>query len=397
MFISSVTFAYYQFISTGSVSSKTLPTNQTPMCIIIIKQKGKDLSKETIKTSARINPHGLGVVWLDTFQVSYHYSRDYNVLFTDRPFIAHFRYATVGAINKDNTHPFRCGTNSNEWLMMNGTIHGLGNQFKSDSRVLSENLGNVPRQAWKKELEKHSSRFVTINSHSRTFQIYNKELWTQHEGVWFSKDTVIEENLVAVYGTLKKGYNNYNNYLTSSKHIGSGLTKDKYPLIIKGLPYMIEEIGKGHHVSVDVFKVSNSVLANLDKLEGHPTWYRRKQIPIMVGGKTLTCWLYFNIAETSAGHTLHNTYTQTMPKSRPSYFDWSFTKPKKEAYVKPKVEVYEFGQWHDADDVEDSDYKYKEETPMCVHCYGDAQFDGFSNYHCNSCGNWLTQNEVITS
>jgi len=60
------------------------------MCIIIIKQKGKALSKETIKTSARINPHGLGVVWLDTFQVSYHFSKDYSVLFTERPFIGHF-------------------------------------------------------------------------------------------------------------------------------------------------------------------------------------------------------------------------------------------------------------------------------------------------------------------
>jgi len=371
------------------VSSKTLPINQTPMCIIIIKQKGKALSKETIKTSARINPHGLGVVWLDTFQVSYHFSKDYSVLFTERPFIAHFRYATVGAINKDNTHPFKCGANSNEWLMMNGTIHGLGNQFKSDSSVLADKLGDIPRQAWKKELEKHLCRFVTINSYSRTFQVYNKELWTQHDGVWFSKDNVIEENLVAVYGTLKKGYSNYNSHLTSSKHIGSGLTKDKYPLIIKGLPYMIEEIGQGHHVSVDVFKVSNPVLANLDKLEGHPNWYRRKQIPIMVKGRTLICWLYFNIAEKVDGNKVHNTYRQEITKPRAEYFNWTFPKPK------PKVEVYEFGEWHDAEQVEQGDFNTSNELPMCVHCYGDAHFDGFSNYHCYSCGSWLTQNEII--
>ena len=29
------------------------------MCIIIIKQKGKDVPTEVLKTSARINPHGL--------------------------------------------------------------------------------------------------------------------------------------------------------------------------------------------------------------------------------------------------------------------------------------------------------------------------------------------------
>ena len=368
------------------MSSKTLPINQTPMCVIIIKQKGKPLSKETIKTSARINPHGLGVVWLDTFQVSYHLSKDYNVLFTERPFIAHFRYATIGAINKDNTHPFRCGTNSNEWLMMNGTIQGLGNHFKSDSRVLADNLGDIPRQAWKQELERYECRFVTINSYSRTFQIYNKELWTQRDGVWFSKNNVLEENLVAVYGTLKKGYNNYNNYLTTSKYMGSGKTQDKYPLIIKGLPYMIEQAGQGHNVEVDVFKVSDPVLANLDKLEGHPNWYRRKQIPVTMHGKTLTCWLYFSLSEQVGNQPMHKSYKQEA--RRPQYFDWSFPKQTH------KVEVYEFGKWHETE-VEVAEFDTENELPMCSHCYGDAHFDGFSNYHCYSCGSWLTQNEII--
>ena len=368
------------------MSSKTLPINQTPMCVIIIKQKGKSLSKETIKTSARINPHGLGVVWLDTFQVSYHLSKDYSVLFTERPFIAHFRYATIGAINKDNTHPFRCGTNSNEWLMMNGTIYGLGNHFKSDSRMLADKLGDIPRQAWKSELERYNCRFVTINSYSRTFQIYNKELWTQRDGVWFSKNNVLEENLVAVYGTLKKGYNNYNNYLTTSKYMGSGHTQDKYPLIIKGLPYMIEQVGQGHNVEVDVFKVSDPVLASLDKLEGHPNWYRRKQIPVSMHGKTLSCWLYFNISEEVGNQLMHKSYKQET--RRPQYFDWSFPKQKH------KVEVYEFGKWHEVEE-DVMEFDTENELPMCSHCYGDAHFDGFSNYHCYSCGSWLTQNEII--
>ena len=79
------------------------------MCVIIIKQKEQMMSREVAKTSARINPHGLGIVWLDTFEVTYHKSKDYNVLLTERPFIAHFRYATIGAVNLENTHPFQCG------------------------------------------------------------------------------------------------------------------------------------------------------------------------------------------------------------------------------------------------------------------------------------------------
>ena len=94
------------------------------MCVIIIKQKGKQVSREVLKNSSRINPHGLGIVWLDTFEVTYHNSKEYGVLDNDRPYIAHFRYATVGAINKANTHPFVCGKNKDELMIMNGTING---------------------------------------------------------------------------------------------------------------------------------------------------------------------------------------------------------------------------------------------------------------------------------
>ena len=359
------------------------------MCVIIIKQTGKQLPQEVAKTSSRINPHGLGVIWLDTFEVTYHKSNEYKVLFTDRPFIAHFRYATIGAVNKYNTHPFVCGDNKQEWLMMNGTIRGLGNAFKSDSRVLAESLGRIPRHKWKKELEQYECRFVTVNTHSRTFQIYNKHLWTQRDGVWFSKANVLEDNLVAVYGTLKKGYNNYNRYLTGSKHVGAGKTKEKYPLVIKGLPYLIEERGKGYNVSVDVFKVSDPVLSELDKLEGHPNWYKRKQIPVVVKGKELTCWIYFNIKETSVGNMLHTSYVQEPVNTW--YYEQQDKKETKFAVNKYQLNLLDFIE----DECDDCEFDIYNEKPVCVECFHDLEHDGFSNYHCSGCGEWFTENEVL--
>ena len=368
------------------MSLKTLPTNQIKfMCVIIIKQRGKKVAQEVAKTSARINPHGLGVVWLDTFEVSYHKSSDYNVLFTERPFIAHFRYATVGAIGRENTHPFRCGNNKNEWLMMNGTIRGMGTNKKSDSWVLADSLGAIPRHKWKAELEKYACRFVTINTHSRTYQIYNKELWTQRDGVWYSKDNVFEEHLVAVYGTLKKGYSNYHNYLTSSKHIGSGVTKEKYPLVIKGLPYLIEEGGVGHNVEVDVFKVSDGVLANLDRLEGHPNWYMRKEITILVKKKPLVCWIYFNIKEDSNGYVLHSKYVQ-----EPRNFWYE-----REAIAAPIKKGRQLSLLDFEDEEEDSEFDVANEKPVCVECFHDLEHDGFMNYHCSGCNEWFSENEVL--
>jgi len=123
----------------------------------------------------------------------------------------------------------------------------------------------------------------------------------------------IEEDIwLATYGTLKKGCNNYNLHLTNSKYMGSGTTKEMYPLIIKDLPYLIEDIGNGFQIEVDVFKISKPVLERIDELEIHPTWYKRKQIPILLNGNTVTCWIYFSMTESIGSNTLHKTYTQEL-------------------------------------------------------------------------------------
>ena len=407
-FIVSLIIGFCVFIDTATNQIKSI------MCVIIIKDKGKELPKEVAKTSARINPHGLGIIWLDTFEVSFHESKEYKILDTTRPFIAHFRYATVGAINKENTHPFRCGSNRNEWLMMNGTIYKLGDAKRSDSRVLAESLGGVPRHEWKDTLEKYNSRFVTINTHSRTYQVYNKDLWTQRDGVWYSKDNVLEDNLVAVYGTLKKGYTNYNRFLTSSKYVGGGETKHRYPLIIKGLPYLIEREGHGHNVEVDVFKVNGQVLSDLDRLESHPTWYRRSQVPIMVKGKELMCWVYFNIREKAENEVWHKAYKQEPYKAK-----WYEAEDRKESTkvdakkykgytvqdymessdVKPTFNVKEMSRRLlelELDECDECDFpSITEEKPMCSSCFHDVEYDFFGNYYCKSCDGWYSESEVL--
>ena len=384
---------------------ETLLTNQITMCVIIIKQKGQHLPKEVAKNSARINPHGLGIIWLDTFEVTYHKSSEYKKLDTDRPFICHFRYATVGAINKENTHPFRCGKNQNEWLMMNGTIRGLGDIKKSDSRVLAEAIGEMPRHTWKKELAKYDSRFVTINTRNKTFQVYNKNLWTIKDGVWYSKDNVIEDNVIAVYGTLKKGYSNYWHYLSSSNYIGKGKTLNKYPLLIKGLPYLIDEVDKGHNVEVDVFGVSDARLKELDRLEGHPNWYCRRQIPIKVNNRTITCWVYFNLRErVTDDSVLHKKYTQDY---KPFKKWWDYDLPEKQEKPKPEPKPIQRSFYfedvltcEDCDNyprevVDTNEFDIENEKPICIDCFHDLEHDAFGNYHCCGCDGWFTEAEVL--
>ncbi len=369
------------------------------MCIIIVKQRNIEIPSEYLKNSSRINPHGLGVVWLDTFEISYHKSSEWSVLNTARPYIAHFRYATVGKVGPDNTHPFRCGANKHEYLMMNGTIHGLGNKDVCDTKVLAESLDSVPRHKWKAELEKNRLvRFVTINTRLRTFQLYNRDLWTFRNGVWYSKDNIFQDHVVAVYGTLKKGHGNYHRYLTDSKFVGSGTTKDKYPLIIHGLPYMLDKKGKGHNVKVDVFKVNDTVLGKLDQLEGHPNWYCRKQITITMKKKEVTCWLYFaKDSMADEGDEMHESYEVGYihhPFKKETTMRDLFLPAEKPTYKQVKFESFD-DLYSNLSGIEtEDDEPIIDEIPYCTSCYKDLASDGYGNYCCIGCNEWYTQAEV---
>jgi gamma-glutamylaminecyclotransferase len=364
------------------------------MCVIIVKKKGLRVPTDVLKSSARINPHGLGIVWLDDYSVSYHKSTEYNLLDTERPFVAHFRYATVGAINRANTHPFVCGSNANELLMMNGTIKGLGNKKKSDSKELAELLGEMPRHVWKSELERYDCRFITLNVRNKSYQMYNRQDWHNKDGIWYSKDNVLETNVVAVYGTLKIGYSNYWNYLSgASCFVGKGNTSDKYPLIIQGLPYLINDKGLGHNVDVDVFKVTDKVLERLDILEGHPKWYRREQIYIDVKGKKVLAWIYFNLRETSTGKKHHKSYVQNQFRDYQSYNKPTHNYNKWQVPT-AKINQTLFDDFKDIPELDD-EFDVDNETPMCVACYNDLVFDGFNLYHCQQCNTWHKEGEVL--
>ena len=357
------------------------------MCVIIIKQKENKVSRDTLENASIINADGMGVVWLDTFEVSYHESYEWKILDTTRPYIAHFRYATVGAVNRRNTHPFVCGKQTDELLMMNGTIAGKGNYLDCDSRVLAKEIGKMPRQTWKKKLAKYDCRFVSINLKTKSFQIYNRHLYTYKDGVWYSKTNILQDNIIGVYGTLKKGYSNYTYYLSNARYVGRGKTQDKYPLIVDGLPYLLDEKGVGHNVEIDVFKVSDGKMKSIDGLEGHPTWYRRKPVPVKLeDGTIVVAWIYFNIQEKISGRALHETYVK--PKiewaPRASYIDW---------YDKP---TYNYNSWESPDyyketnqyfgETETKTEKKEPQTKYCISCYSTTlEHDTFNMYYCRAC------------
>lgn len=108
------------------------------------------------------------------------------------------------------------------------------------------------------------------------------------------KEVFKTNQLVAVYGTLKRGFNNHR-LLSRADFIGEGVTKDLYRLCVSGLPFLIEGISdEGKNVEVEVYMCNPFEMMALDALEGHPSFYERKMTPIVLSdGETYNAWVYF--------------------------------------------------------------------------------------------------------
>jgi gamma-glutamylcyclotransferase (GGCT)/AIG2-like uncharacterized protein YtfP len=99
--------------------------------------------------------------------------------------------------------------------------------------------------------------------------------------------------LVAVYGTLKRGY--WNHFLLKGcEFLGEGYTAGRYELFDVGFPYAVPS-ERGFPLKVEVYRLpSPRVLKALDRLEGYPTCYLRKPERIKLkNGKELTAWIYY--------------------------------------------------------------------------------------------------------
>lgn len=98
---------------------------------------------------------------------------------------------------------------------------------------------------------------------------------------------------LAVYGTLKAGHGNHHR-LAASPYEGAGLTVQAYPMVARGIPFVFNAPGTGHQIEVEVYEVSPAVLRDIDRLEGHPTWYKREPVLVRLArsGQLVTAWMY---------------------------------------------------------------------------------------------------------
>jgi gamma-glutamylcyclotransferase (GGCT)/AIG2-like uncharacterized protein YtfP len=97
---------------------------------------------------------------------------------------------------------------------------------------------------------------------------------------------------VFVYGTLKSGQSNHR-LLEGAHYVGQAVTIRPFHLLDNGgFPVVIDE--RKHPVAGEVYEVDGAILSNLDRLEGHPTWYKREEVTVDLGdtGVQETAWMY---------------------------------------------------------------------------------------------------------
>ena len=89
-----------------------------------------------------------------------------------------------------------------------------------------------------------------------------------------------------VYGTLQAGFGN-NRLLKDSKFLSKGSTSPNFTLIsLGGFPGLLDQ-GQTR-VNGEVWEVDAETLANCDRLEGHPNWYRRTPVTLEDGTEVET-------------------------------------------------------------------------------------------------------------
>lgn len=106
-------------------------------------------------------------------------------------------------------------------------------------------------------------------------------------------DTVMEpKHLVFVYGTLRKGHCNHH-LLKDAHFYGIGMTEGLYAMYLKnGYPYVTSTEYR-YPIVGELFAVDDDTLGVLDKFEGHPRHYERRESPVRAGAEPYVAWIYF--------------------------------------------------------------------------------------------------------
>lgn len=97
---------------------------------------------------------------------------------------------------------------------------------------------------------------------------------------------------IFVYGTLKEGFGNH--YLLSKAiKVSKAETVRKYGMYQSGIPFVIKD-EESTTIKGEVYLVDQTTFKNIDRLEGHPSCYKREKVKVKLDNdRRATAWIYF--------------------------------------------------------------------------------------------------------
>jgi gamma-glutamylcyclotransferase (GGCT)/AIG2-like uncharacterized protein YtfP len=100
------------------------------------------------------------------------------------------------------------------------------------------------------------------------------------------------KHLIFVYGTLRLGHSNHH-LLKDANSYGIGNTAEAYSMyLISGYPY-VTSFEPRYSIVGELYAINSGTLSVLDKMEGHPRHYERREVSVIVGENQFTAWMYF--------------------------------------------------------------------------------------------------------
>lgn len=85
--------------------------------------------------------------------------------------------------------------------------------------------------------------------------------------------------LIFVYGSLMRGQPNHH-YMDGATYLGDGITLPEYAMVsMGGFPAVYANGDTA--IMGEVYQVPDKVLDRMDRLEGHPIWYKRTPIKLV--------------------------------------------------------------------------------------------------------------------
>lgn len=99
-----------------------------------------------------------------------------------------------------------------------------------------------------------------------------------------------DKDLIFVYGTLKQGWGNHY-ILKDQEYKGHAITLPDFQMYyLGGFPGVVE--GE-ERITGEVYAVDQKALASCDCLEGHPSFYKREQISVILDDDEIVeAWIY---------------------------------------------------------------------------------------------------------